>query len=1015
MTEEKTEEVTEEIKEEPLYLAIIWHQHQPLYYKDIETKVYSKPWVRMHAVKDYYDMVAILEEYPKIHATFNLTPTLIRQLDDLIKGAKDRYLVLAEKRAEDLTKDEKEYILKRFFDANWDKVIGRFPRYKELLIKRGKDESPKTIEKALKSFTTQDFRDLQVWFNLAWVDPDFLAQEPLKNLVEKGTGFSEEDKKVLFHEHKKIIEMVLPKHDELQKKGNIEITMCPFSHPILPLLYDTNLAERAMPDAKLPENRFSYPLDVISQLNLGKQLYIEHFGIEPRGMWPAEGSVAQEIVKMVADIGIKWMASDEEVLAKSLRMDGFTRDSNEVVQESNILYRPYTVSYKEYETAIIFRDHLISDKVGFTYSGMPGKVAAKDFVQRIHDIKNQLEKEGAEGPNLVTVLLDGENAWEYYENDGKEFLHTMYKLLSQDEEIKCVTPSEYLKIHPVKERIKYLWPGSWISHDFSTWIGEDEENRAWDYLRRVREYLTLYEKGEKKIDEKTLKDALTMIYFAEGSDWFWWYGSDQSVPDEEAFDIMFRNTLMAIYKILGEEPPSFLSIPIMARRSPPPDRGITDIFTPKIDGTVSGEEWKLAGAYNLPESIDRDKAIIESIYFGYDEENIYLRLDTTKPWNEIAPEINTALYISTPKSETPNGFARYRKDGEETILGYGAGYEVNVSISEKKATVKLYKAMGDETWSDEVAIDDVKVNSKILEIAIPFENLGELSTGDNINIYAIIAKEENNIAEVPWGGPAKIVVPELGKLEVVMEIDDAEGDDYGHGNVTYPLDSVFSPKCFDIDKFIVGTDDENIVFKFKMYGPIENVWNSPINLSVQEADIYIDIDRIEGSGGKMLLPGRNTGVNPKYAWDYVVWVEGWMQHFYKVDLEGKPVEVDTNIIVNVDPVAKTITIRIPKSVLAENPEDWAYIAVINGQEGFPSVGNWRVRDVNKESAQWRFGGGDDGLSDPNVIDIALPKDYSPSQEDMLSGWNPSTATSLDDVDINDFCEVSGVTIEDILD
>ena len=323
--------------------------------------------------------------------------------------------------------------------------------------------------------------------------------------------------------------------------------------------------------------------------------------------------------------------------------------------------------------------------------------------------------------------------------------------------------------------------------------------------------------------------------------------------------------------------------------------------------------------------------------------------------------------------------------------------------------------MGDETWSDEVAIDDVKVNSKILEIAIPFENLGELSTGDNINIYAIIAKEENNIAEVPWGGPAKIVVPELGKLEVVMEIDDAEGDDYGHGNVTYPLDSVFSPKCFDINKFIVGTDDENIVFKFKMYGPIENVWNSPINLSVQEADIYIDIDRIEGSGGKMLLPGRNTRVNPKYAWDYVIWVEGWMQHFYKADLEGKPVEVDINIIVNVDPVAKTITIRIPKSVLGENPEDWAYIAIINGQEGFPSVGNWRVRDVNKESAQWRFGGGDDGLSDPNVIDIALPKDYSPSQEEMLSGWNPSTATSLDDVDINDFCEVSGVIIEDILD
>ncbi|MGD2177769.1 MAG: hypothetical protein PVG71_08100, partial [Anaerolineae bacterium] len=296
--------------EDVIYLAILWHQHQPLYYKDPETGIYAKPWVRVHATKDYHDMAAMVAEYPRIHVSFNLTPSLIKQLQDFVDGAKDRYWVLAERRASELTEQEKIEILRYFFDANWDNQIGVYPRYQALLDKRGTDASDDSLAEAVERFTEQDFRDLQIWFNLAWFDPDFLAQEPLKSLVEQGEGFTEGQKEIVFEETHRIIADVLPVHAQLQQEGQIEVTMTPYAHPILPLLYATDLAEEGMPDATLPE-RFSYPQDAIAQVERGVERYQRIFGQEPRGMWPAEGAVAQEIVKMVSDAGLAWMASGE--------------------------------------------------------------------------------------------------------------------------------------------------------------------------------------------------------------------------------------------------------------------------------------------------------------------------------------------------------------------------------------------------------------------------------------------------------------------------------------------------------------------------------------------------------------------------------------------------------------------------------------------------------------------------------------------------------------------------------
>ena len=324
-----------EPEEPPLYVALVWHQHQPLYYKDPETNVYTRPWVRVHATKDYYDMAAILKNYPDVRATFNLTPVLIRQLDDLAGGAKDIYWVLAEKPADQLTEDDKRFILQRFFDVN-PKIIDRFPRYTELQAKRGGAE-PEQIDAALESYTERDFRDLQVLFNLAWFDPDFLAEEPLKSLVEKGESFAESDKPILFDKALEVIQSVIPVHKELQDAGQIEVITTQYAHPILPLVYSTRLALVGNPDGEKPTDTFSYPNDAKSHVEKSVEVYEQHYGQKPRGMWPGEGAVAQEIVKMVGEAGYNWMASGEQVLAKSIGIDAFTRDSADTVQQADAL------------------------------------------------------------------------------------------------------------------------------------------------------------------------------------------------------------------------------------------------------------------------------------------------------------------------------------------------------------------------------------------------------------------------------------------------------------------------------------------------------------------------------------------------------------------------------------------------------------------------------------------------------------------------------------------------------
>ena len=971
-----------------LFVNLTWHQHQPLYYKN-EDGIYTRPWVRAHATKDYLDMAQKVEAHQDIRVTFNLTPSLMRQLDDLASGAKDVYWVLGEKTPAELTDAEKRFILERFFDANWTNIIARYPRYQELLDKRGSGDAA-SIDAAMESFSDGDFFDLQVWFNLAWFDPAFLAEEPLVDLVEKGGGFNQADKDILFAQVLETVQKVIPYHRELQDRGQIEVTTTPYAHPILPLIYDSQLALVGNPTAEMPDQVFSYPQDAEKHLALGLALYEEYFGEMPNGLWPGEGAVAQAVVPLITEAGLQFMQTGEPVLAESLGIESFTRNAEGFVLEADDLYRPYYVQDASgKQMAVFFRDWTLSDNLGFVYSGMSGEAGASDLVNHLETIQADFVENEIPGPHIVSIILDGENAWEHYPNDGNDFLNALYQKLSESEVLQTVTPAEYLDWFPEQRSLDDLFPGAWFSPNYDTWIGEPEEAIAWDYLARVRHDLADIE-ATGEIDTEALARAFDFMYLAEGSDWFWWYGDDQDSGDDRYFDEGYRALLSGVYTSMGQEIPRFVQVPIIQASPVAPQRPFSSASTPEIDGEVDSA-WESAAYYPLPAG---GPAV--GLYATLDKENIYLRLDL----RQSLKDYELGFYIDSPGFDgSSSAFAL----DSDSLLGFNANKLISWTGG---VTVDVYDAVGEGWKLFDLGAGRAMMGDEIMEISLPLRLLGDLSAGDALKIALLI---EPDGMTLPVGGPAQIVLPDLGETTTVLMVQDPTGDDFGPGTYVYPEDVVFTESVFDASAFSVGYDAENLVLKFGFVGPIENPWGSPNGLSVQTLDVYIDTDPGAASGARLLLPGRNAALAEGSGWEYVVWAEGWTPQVMQADpATGSAVaysEASSAMKIIVDTAKNEVVIRIPLQFFGESsPEDWAYAAVVLGQEGYPSEGVWRVRDVAPTSAQYQFGG---GLSDTNhtrIIDLILPEDAAQDQMAWLSLY-PTSQDPVDDLAPDDFPQI----------
>ena len=552
-----------------LHVAILWHQHQPLY-RDLAAPSprgsYGQPWVRLHAIRDYYSMAHLVAQHPGVHLTINLTPVLLWQLEDYAqRGATDRALELTLTHDARLTPAEREAILATFFDAHWHNQIFPHPRYKELFVQQ-LDRRP---------FSAQDLRDLRMWFNLAWFGKEFRDGDvPLvtgsvvsvRRFVEQARDFTEGDIEAMVAEQMKIVDAIVPLHRSLQERGQIEVSATPFFHPILPLLADTDRATVDRPGATFPP-RFAHPDDAVGQVRLAVEEYERCFGRRCRGMWPAEGAVSQFILPLFASEEIRWIATDRGVLARSGRW-GYDAD------DPDVLCQPYRAEDGDGVVSVFFRDHWLADHIGFHYQQYPDyDEAAREFLRQIKD--RFTRRLTGDEERVLTVVLDGENAWGAYREDARPFLHALYGLLDRDREVRTVTFAEYLdgntargvRPHPVAEqrRVYDLHTGSWIDElgsapgvDLGTWIGEPEENRAWALLAQTRDDL-----ARSGSWPPAAPNALRAVYAAEGSDWFWWFGADQDSGNDAAFDELFRSHLRSAYRAVALTPPPALDAHIV--------------------------------------------------------------------------------------------------------------------------------------------------------------------------------------------------------------------------------------------------------------------------------------------------------------------------------------------------------------------------------------------------------------------------------------------------------------------
>jgi alpha-amylase/alpha-mannosidase (GH57 family) len=615
-----------------LRVIILWHQHQP-FYKDLVSGEYRLPWVRLHALKDYYGMVKLLDEFPDVHQTFNLVPSLISQIQDYVAGtARDPFLQVAAKPARELTPEERRFALQYLFQANPVNMIGRYPRYRELWERfRGTGDSP---QRADRYFQPQDFTDLQVLSQIAWFDEFFLEEPEIAALIKKGRGYSLEDQKFVIARERELLSKVLPAHAAAAQQGAVEISTSPFYHPILPLVCDSNQGAVSSSGLPLPRNRFRHPEDAREQLVRGLGLHQQVFGVSPVGVWPSEGSVSEEVLAIAQSLGVHWMATDEGVLGRSLQInfarDGAGRLSDQLAAK---LYTIHQFENGKTRMNLIFRDHTISDLVGFVYSGMPAQEAAAHLMRNIKDAAQPLIVKGQDA--VIPIILDGENAWEYYPQSGREFLRRFYDALQREPGVEAVTVSEAISRHKDFGKLTSLVPGSWINANFNVWIGAPEDNKSWDYLYHARNF---YSQAAARASEAQRQLAFQELLIAEGSDWNWWYGPEHHSANDREFDELYRKHLSNVYQALGATPPEYLAQPITAAASRPEFIPQTSYIHPRVAGDmVRYFEWMGAAVYTADHragAMHGKQFLLDSVYAGIDENNVYGRLDfAEKPLN----------------------------------------------------------------------------------------------------------------------------------------------------------------------------------------------------------------------------------------------------------------------------------------------------------------------------------------------------------------------------------------------
>ena len=548
-----------------LKFVLCWHMHQPWYRETLHGE-FSLPWVYLHALKDYSDMAAHLEAHPGMRAVVNFTPVLLEQLEDYARQIEDWLTrgrpmddpllnALAGARPLPEGRRERQALVRACLRAHAPHMIDPHPAFRELLRPLGHPEIPDGELPLLDYLNDQYLLDLLTWYHLAWTGHSLRDHPTVQALMHKGRLFEPGERRALLRLFGEVIGALPGRYRALAESGRVELSMTPYSHPIVPLLLDFESARCALPGCRLPQHS-GYPGGARRawwQMEHGLAVFERFFGFRPRGVWLSEGAVSEEAVALLPQFGIDWTASGEGVWHNSRAVSELPHNTPEHRRE---LFSPHRLP--ETDTRLFFRDDGLADLIGFEYQHWHADDAVADFMRHLGNIHAFLGERVEE--HVVTVILDGENAWEYYPDNAWHFLDGLYRALEDSPLVEPLTFSEALA-RSREVALPKLCPGSWVYGSFSTWIGEDDKNRAWDLLVEAK---LAYDRAMAGggLDPQQQREAELQLAVCEGSDWFWWFGDYNPADSVQAFDRLYRQQLRHLYELLGRTPPAALEQPI---------------------------------------------------------------------------------------------------------------------------------------------------------------------------------------------------------------------------------------------------------------------------------------------------------------------------------------------------------------------------------------------------------------------------------------------------------------------
>lgn len=723
-----------------LSIAFYWHMHQPVYQLS-PTGDFLMPWVRLHAVKDYLDMALWAKKFDKLKLNFNFVPVLINAIINYGENeAHDIHSRLTITPQDELTNEDKIFILNNFFDANYQTMILANPEYHRLYqIVQSSGTEDTSI------FSNQEYADLMALFNLAWIDPSFKTSNyELKKLVKKGKNYTLEDRIAIIQIQRDIIKKIIPTIRKLIEKNKIEITTSPYYHPILPILLDyKNIKKNSSPANDLQDLKTD--LDAKMQTKMALDRIEEVFGKRPRGVWPSEQCVSAKTLEMLSSLGVEWSLSDEGILANSINFE-FEHDFKGYIKEPYHLLKTYKYKTSTSDLKMVFRESTIPNLIGFEYQNHNPIATANDLYDRIKVLQSKILS-SPDNEHLLTIALDGENCWENYLEDGASFLKTLYTLITEDDSLETVLLSDYLEKTKEDKLLPKIASGSWINRNFKLWIDEPVKDIAWTYLKRVRQDFANFVKREPL--NPNIELARRELFICEGSDWFWWYGEPNDSGRDNIFDFLFRTHLKNVYRYLDLDTPKYLDDPLSDISTSKPSKYPKSLITPSINGknvVDEDDEWNNAGYIEIPDGpVLRESKLFDKIRFGNDQNNFYLKFHLNKYIKENLElsKRTYQMYIYTRKASHRQDLSPVRlinKTKNITPVSMEKFHnEIQIAIRNNKLQLlRIIKAIPGDMWVLEMSKSIEAVYDEVLDLKIPFDILG-IKSGETLEFLFINA------------------------------------------------------------------------------------------------------------------------------------------------------------------------------------------------------------------------------------------------------------------------------------